>query len=402
VTSVGPQTRGFLFADLRGYTRYTEDHGDAAAAALVGRYRTLVRGEIAAFHGAEIRTEGDSFYVVFGSVSEAVQAGLAIRDAASAASHADLAPIHVGIGIHAGEATDGEHGIVSSAVNIAARVCAVAAPGEVLVTDTVRALTRTFLTISFKPRGRHRLKGIAEPIALFHVEATDPNATRTSPLRGIRPAILVGGGLTVLLVLVASTLFRGPSESGGPPLGNASPSSVASAAVETHDLSDFADQGEFPNDAETALMDRMTSAVTADCARADRELIPAFWFPDSNLAGPTLQLGVRAGVSCLSGLNRVIVWQASSSPGGADELFFSLVLKRSVDEGSCETQSRVYASWSAGAHTGHVMCYINAEGSAVLEWSYAAANIYAIATRRDGSSRELYRWWLDVGRLMSR
>jgi class 3 adenylate cyclase len=111
-----PQTRGFLFADLRGYTRYTEQYGDAAAGELIGRYRALVRREIAAFHGAEIRTEGDSFYVVFDSVSEAVQAGLAIRDAAADASAAaDTPPIRVGIGIHAGESTDGEHGIVSSA-----------------------------------------------------------------------------------------------------------------------------------------------------------------------------------------------------------------------------------------------------------------------------------------------
>src|SRR6185436_12316935 len=122
----GPQTRGFLFADLRGYSAFTERHGDQAAAELLGRYRELVRREIAAFHGAEVRTEGDSFYVVFDSVSESVQAAVAIRDAA--ASDAGSHPIRVGIGIHAGEATDGEQGIVSSAVNVAARVCAQADP----------------------------------------------------------------------------------------------------------------------------------------------------------------------------------------------------------------------------------------------------------------------------------
>jgi class 3 adenylate cyclase len=153
VTSATPQTRGYLFADLRGYSRFTEEHGDHAAAELIRRYRDLLRAEIAAFHGAEIRTEGDSFYVVFGSVSEAVQAGIAIRDrAAQSSADATEAPINVGIGIHAGEATDGDLGIVSSAVNIAARLCAVAEPGEVLVTDTVRSLTRGFLAVEFSPR----------------------------------------------------------------------------------------------------------------------------------------------------------------------------------------------------------------------------------------------------------
>ena len=61
------QTRGFLFADIRGYTEYLERHGAAAAADLLARYRAIVRTAIAEQEGAEIRTEGDSFYVVLPS-----------------------------------------------------------------------------------------------------------------------------------------------------------------------------------------------------------------------------------------------------------------------------------------------------------------------------------------------
>ena len=57
-------TRGFLFADLRGYTPYVDAHGDHTAAELLDRCRSLVRGEVSAFRGAEIKTEGDSFYQV--------------------------------------------------------------------------------------------------------------------------------------------------------------------------------------------------------------------------------------------------------------------------------------------------------------------------------------------------
>jgi class 3 adenylate cyclase len=63
--------RGFLFADLRGYTAFGERHGDAAAADLLDAYRELVRSEVARQADAEIRTEGDSFYVVFRSAQGA-------------------------------------------------------------------------------------------------------------------------------------------------------------------------------------------------------------------------------------------------------------------------------------------------------------------------------------------
>ena len=69
----GSVTRGFLFADLRAYTAYVEMHGAVAAASMLTRYRNLVRGAVDRFGGAEIRTEGDSFYVVFDSVSTAVR-----------------------------------------------------------------------------------------------------------------------------------------------------------------------------------------------------------------------------------------------------------------------------------------------------------------------------------------
>jgi len=80
------RTNGFLFADLRDYTRYVESHGDQAAATLLEAYRSLVRAAVAEQGGAEIKTEGDSFYVVFGSASAAIGCALAIVEGAVAAS----------------------------------------------------------------------------------------------------------------------------------------------------------------------------------------------------------------------------------------------------------------------------------------------------------------------------
>jgi branched-chain amino acid transport system substrate-binding protein len=202
-------TRGFLFSDLRGYTHFVETRGATTAAALLVRYRALARAAIARFGGAEIKTEGDSFYVVFSSVSSAVRCGLAISaDAAAASSEHPDEPIQVGVGIHAGETVESDGGYVGSAVNIAARICAQAASGEVLVSETVRSLTRSVLPVRFEPRGRRPLKGIADPIALFAVVETVPGAAPWTGQRRLRGRRL----LTVLLggtVLAAGAAFFG-------------------------------------------------------------------------------------------------------------------------------------------------------------------------------------------------
>ena len=171
--------RSYLFADLRDFTVFVETQGDSATARLLRAYRSLVRAEVVRHRGAEIKTEGDSFYVVFPAVSAAVRCGLAIVRAAGDQVGDDgqaVPPIPIGIGIHAGETVETPDGYVGTPVNIAARICAVAKPGEVLVSDTVRTLAQTVLPVSFVPRGRRKLKGVTEPVAVFAVAPTaDPS-----------------------------------------------------------------------------------------------------------------------------------------------------------------------------------------------------------------------------------
>ena len=127
-----------------------------------------MRSIVPQFGGAEVKTEGDSFYVVFPSASGAVMCGLSIAAAASAMTAEDPSlPLRVGIGIHAGETAETSEGYVGSAVNLASRVCAIAAAGEVLVTDTVRSLTRTSSELQYVLRGRKHLKGIPEPVTVY-------------------------------------------------------------------------------------------------------------------------------------------------------------------------------------------------------------------------------------------
>jgi len=203
IATDGSVTRGVRFADRREYTRDVETHGAAAAADLLARYRSLVRGAVARHRGAEIKTEGDSFYVVFSSVSAAVQCGLAIvAEARSPMPETEAArtePIAVGVGVHAGETIETPEGYVGGPVNIAARICALARPGEVLVSDTVRALTATVLPVTFTPLGRRQLKGVRELLALYRVAPADPAASARAAARGRR--LLVARGAAVVLVV---------------------------------------------------------------------------------------------------------------------------------------------------------------------------------------------------------
>ncbi len=169
-------TLSFLFADLRDYTAFVEAHGDAAAAALIADYRRLVRAEVARAGGGEIKTEGDSFYVVFPSARQALQAGIGIlREAERQRRERPDRPLRIGVGIHAGEPVPHEGQYVGSAVNIAARLAQQAAAGELLVSEIVRGLLRTSGTPPMGEREGLVLKGIADAPRVYavSVEARD-------------------------------------------------------------------------------------------------------------------------------------------------------------------------------------------------------------------------------------
>jgi class 3 adenylate cyclase/ABC-type branched-subunit amino acid transport system substrate-binding protein len=220
-THVPSLTRAFLFADLRDYTRLVETHGAVRAADLLERYRSLVREAVARFRGAEVKTEGDSFYVVFDSVSAAVECALHVQVAATDASAAvPDPPIRVGIGIHAGETVVVGDGYVGDAVNLAARMCGQARAGEILVSDTVRTLTRSVVPVTFESRGRHRLKGVDEPVAIFSVvpvvAAEDAWATGVRAARARRTkrrrtlAAIAGVGLLGVVAVAVAYALRPP------------------------------------------------------------------------------------------------------------------------------------------------------------------------------------------------
>jgi class 3 adenylate cyclase len=176
-------TLTFLFADLRDYTAFVESHGDAAAAALLEEYRRLVREEIGRSGGGEIKTEGDSFYVVFPSARQALQAGLGILSQADLLSARHPArPMRIGVGIHTGEPLPQEGQYVGSAVNIAARLAQQAAAGELLVSEVVRGLLRTSGMPPMVEREGVVLKGIADGPRIYAMVRADSAVPLSPPL----------------------------------------------------------------------------------------------------------------------------------------------------------------------------------------------------------------------------
>ena len=415
------QTRAFLFSDLRGYSAYTERHGDRAARDLLGRYRRAVREVIATLHGAEIRTEGDSFYIVFDSVSDAVQAGLAVlasleRERAEQPSD----PINVGIGIHAGESEDSEEGIVSGAVNVAARICAQAQPGELLVSDTVRALTRTYMDVRFQPRGRRRLKGIADPVALYRAVAAADGVARGAALdAGLqrswlrRAGIAIGGAAAILAVaIIGGTLLRESiaSDRSDPPAGEPSsaqgsghtrmsgspstPRASASAPVDAMPAT-------FPTDAEVALLDQL-SIDTGACVRADADEIPTAPHPQQSTF---YQPDVEAAVRCpIAGSTNVFFFKPLASIGAesmargqdvAEEIVLSLAGRRGIAAGDCTSEVAALETWEFAGASGWLLCDPTHQPPQLF-WTYEGTNLLGKGEGPD--SGELLGWWNDHAR----
>lgn len=390
----GSLTRGFLFADLRGYTDFADTHGDHAAAGLLERYRILVRSKVALSRGAEVKTEGDSFYVVFPSAGAAVRCGLAIIEAAAEARVDDASrPIDVGIGVHAGETVETAEGFVGSVINIAARICAQAKAGELVVSDTVRSLTRTYLDVTFVPLGSRRLKGVDEPIPLYRVVpariGVRPLVGRT-PARDIRlrPVAAVGA---LAVVVVAALVGGAVVLSGGTPATpgptgqiSASPAAGATGPVTPSSGSPSPSAGGLTAQ-ERALLDRIPSEFQPYCRRSS--------VPDGAVGG---QVSLRCDLPQDSaGYGADSVWYDTFDLKSQMQLTFNaLVDRQKLPKGDCASSATDAADrWSLGTtFTGQLACYVK-DKAAWLIWTYEGDEVFVRAVRLNGDSAALRTWW---------
>jgi class 3 adenylate cyclase len=151
-----------LFTDIVGSTTTADRVGDREWRNILDSHHTAVRASLGRFGGTEIDTAGDGFLATFDGPARAVRCACDIRDAVRELG------LEVRAGLHTGEVERRPDSVAGLAVHVGARVAALAAASEVLVTSVVRALVLGS-GLSFVDRGVHSLKGVPDTWQLFAV-----------------------------------------------------------------------------------------------------------------------------------------------------------------------------------------------------------------------------------------
>ena len=152
-----------LVTDIVGSTERAAELGDEEWKKLLERHHAIVREQLRAFRGEEVDTAGDGFLATFDGPGRAIRAAVAIRNGLLDSG------IEVRCALHTGECERVGGKVAGIAVHIAARVANSAEPGEIRVSDTVRALVAG-AGIEFSDRGAVSLRGVPEEQRLFVVE----------------------------------------------------------------------------------------------------------------------------------------------------------------------------------------------------------------------------------------
>jgi class 3 adenylate cyclase len=151
-----------LFTDIVGSSQRAAELGDRAWRELLGMHHATVRRQLERFHGREVETAGDGFLATFDGPARAIRCSHAIRRAVGELG------LEIRAGLHTGEVELAEGKVTGIAVHTGARVAALAGPGEVLVSSTVKDLVAGS-GIEFDDRGRHELKGVPGEWGLYSV-----------------------------------------------------------------------------------------------------------------------------------------------------------------------------------------------------------------------------------------
>jgi class 3 adenylate cyclase len=149
-----------MFTDIVDSTKRAAALGDRMWRATLDRHDEIVRQQLARFRGREVKHTGDGFLATFDGPARAVRCAGAITDT--------VQPLGIAVrgGLHTGEIELKGDDIAGIAVNLAARVAAMAGPNEMLVSSTVRNLVAGS-GLRFEDRGSHALKGLPEEVRLY-------------------------------------------------------------------------------------------------------------------------------------------------------------------------------------------------------------------------------------------
>ncbi|HEY9458691.1 MAG TPA: adenylate/guanylate cyclase domain-containing protein [Gaiella sp.] len=386
MTTGQPGIHTFLIADIRGYSRYTDEFGAEAAAGLTARFVELVTEDVETHGGDVVEIRGDEALAVFTSARQAIRCAIALQarfDEEAAIDH-DL-PLRVGIGLDSGEAVALENGgFRGAALNVAARLCARAHGGEVIVTDATYRLAGRMEGLTFSDRGRVHLKNISDPIHILQVyrEQDAPNANRWVLMFFGKPARQFGwklaagvAGLAALTAAGVVYLTTGDNTEGG------------SAAA--------------PVQGPAALPGTATLPASA---RLDA-LVPAALWKDCRVQSVANPSAIQTAV-CLPSSGTPDRWEISMYPNAstlASAYSSQLGPREDIprDKGKCNAFSwGGEHAWLHGPDKpgGRVFCYFDGN-DAVIVWTHERLgqpthrDILVVAREGGSDHAGLTRWW---------
>lgn len=169
----------FLFSDIEGSTSLLKRLGDAAYAELLATHRRLMRETFGGFGGQEIDTQGDAFFYSFPRARNAVAAAVEVQRAHARATWPGEVAVRLRIGLHTGEPAVGDEGYTGLDVVRASRLAAIGRGGQVLLSDTTRAIVADDLPegVVMRALGERPLRDIERPEPLTELVIPDVEVT---------------------------------------------------------------------------------------------------------------------------------------------------------------------------------------------------------------------------------
>jgi TolB-like protein/class 3 adenylate cyclase/Tfp pilus assembly protein PilF len=225
MTAMQRRLASIMFSDMVGYSALAQ-RNELLAIELLDEHRRLLRGLFAQHRGREIDAVGDGFFVEFPSAIDAVQCALDIQRALVErnAAAAKERRIEVRIGLHLGDVVVEGERVVGDGVNLAARIQALAQPGEILLSEDVARQIRNKIETPLENLGSQTLKNIVSPVQIHRLRLPwqEVAGKRSKPSPRARRSFtgsIMTGGVVALLVIAAAFYMIHTRSTPAPPTG---------------------------------------------------------------------------------------------------------------------------------------------------------------------------------------
>jgi adenylate cyclase len=171
--AAGGATEGaIVFTDIVGFTEFTALEGDEAALKLLAIQDRVVE-DILGNDGRVVKSLGDGLLIWFEDPTKAIRASLTLQSRFEEESFEENLPLWVRIGVHFGSPARRGEDLIGHDVNVAARIVALAAPGEVLVSEAcTQQVGGTASELEFEEVGPVLMKGIPDPVSIYRAVTT--------------------------------------------------------------------------------------------------------------------------------------------------------------------------------------------------------------------------------------